>query len=97
MPTREGKPVRRNDDIDDIINGIHAEIVTDSSEVRPSPRRQSEKQNRVETMSVSDEEITSIIEDTADLNGILMNNGSRGRGRPPGSSKRAGGARTLNL
>ena len=100
MPTREGKPVRRNDDIDDIINGIHAEIVTDSSEVRPSPRRQAEKQSRVETMSVSDEEITSIIEDTADLNGILMNNGngSRGRGRPPGSSKRAGGsARTLNL
>jgi hypothetical protein len=97
MPTREGKPVRRNDDIDEIINGIHAEIVTDSSEVRPSPRRQSEKQNRVETMSVSDEEITSIIEDTADLNGILMNNGSRGRGRPPASSKRAGGARTLNL
>jgi hypothetical protein len=100
--TRPGKPVRRNDDIDDIINGIHAEIITDPSEVRPSPRRQAEKQNfnRVETMSVSDEEITSIIEDTADLNGILINNGNRGRGRPSGSGKRAGGggsARTLNL
>ena len=93
QPTRPGKPVRRNDDIDDIINNIHDEIITDPSEVRPSPRRQSEKINRVETMSVSDEEITSIIEDTADLNGILMNN-NRTRGRP---SKKSGSARTLNL
>jgi len=91
--TRSGKPVRRNDDIDDIIDNIHHEIITDPSEVRPSPRRQSEKINRVETMSVSDEEITSIIEDTADLNGILMNN-NRTRGRP---SKKSGSARTLNL
>ena len=81
------------ENIDDIINNIHDEIITDPSEVRPSPRRQSEKINRVETMSVSDEEITSIIEDTADLNGILMNN-NRTRGRP---SKKSGSARTLNL
>lgn len=45
-----------------------------------------------ETMSVSDEEITSIIEDTADLAGILGNSRpARGRGG------RAGGKRTLQL
>lgn len=94
-PTRQGKPVRRNDDIDDIINNIHDEIVTDVSEVRrSSPRRQAEKINRVETMSVSDEEITSIIEDTADLNGILMNN-NRTRGKAV--KKSGNSARTLNL
>jgi hypothetical protein len=89
--TRPGKPVRETDDIDEIIDGIHAEISD------PPQRAQGKKPARVETMSVSDEEITSIIEDTADLNGILINNGStRGRGRPP---KRAGasGTRTLNL
>ena len=93
--TRSGKPVRRNDDIDDIIDNIQSEIITDVNEIRPSPRRQSEKINRVETMSISDEEITSIIEDTADLNGILMNN-NRSRGRPVGS-KKSGSSRTLNL
>lgn len=55
--------------------------------------------NRVETMSVSDEEITSIIEDTADLNGILLNAGDR-KGQRRGG-RRAGGqggnTRTLNL
>ena len=93
--TRPGKAVRRNDDIDDIIDGIHAEI--NEPTVQPTVN----KERRAETMSVSDEEITSIIEDTADLNGIMMNsgnNGARGRGRPP---KRSGvsvsGARTLNL
>jgi hypothetical protein len=98
--TRPGKPVRSADDIDDIINNIHEEIITSPNEVRATGSRPSPRRN-VETMSVSDEEITSIIEDTADLNGILMNNGSgasaRGRGRPAGSTKRPGGARTLNL
>lgn len=53
--------------------------------------------NRVETMSVSDEEITSIIEDTADLNGILMNSGTSSRGKRGGAKKNQGNARTLNL
>jgi hypothetical protein len=43
-----------------------------------------------ETMSVSDEEITSIIEDTADLAGILGNSRRPARGR-------GGGKRTLQL
>jgi hypothetical protein len=70
-------------DIDDIIDDIHAEITSKP----PS------NVNRIETMSVSDEEITSIIEDTADLNGILMNSGKkRGGGRKPQA-----GRRTLQL
>jgi hypothetical protein len=75
-------PPRRND-IDNIIQDIHAEISSTPSAMH----------NRVETMSVSDEEITSIIEDTADLNGLLMNSKSRrtGAGRKPST------ARTLNL
>jgi hypothetical protein len=92
--TRPGKPVRSSDDIDDIINNIHEEIITSPNEVRATGRQSPRRQ--VETMSVSDEEITSIIEDTADLNGILMNNAPRGRGRPPGI-KRPGGGRTMNL
>lgn len=51
----------------------------------------------IETMSaISDEEITSIIEDTADMVGLVSNNGPKRRGRPPGS---AGGSlkRTLDL
>lgn len=55
--------------------------------------------NRVETMSVSDEEITSIIEDTADLNGILMNSGDRSAKQRRGGGRKGGAttARTLNL
>lgn len=49
--------------------------------------------NRVETLSISDEEITSIIEDTADMNGILTGSRSSGRARGRGASTR----KTLNL
>lgn len=74
--------------IESIINDVHKEVV--SSSQPPS------NFNRVETMSVSDEEITSIIEDTADLNGILMNSGDR---KPRRASRRptANATRTLNL
>ena len=51
----------------------------------------------VETMSaISDEEITSIIEDTADMVGLVSNGAPKRRGRPQGS---AGGSlkRTLDL
>jgi hypothetical protein len=56
--------------IDSIIENVHNEINTS---IPPS--------NRVETLSISDEEITSIIEDTADMNGILTGARSKGRGR----------------
>jgi hypothetical protein len=65
---------RRNNtsDIDNIINNVHSKISLDQSN------------NNIETLSISDEEITSIIEDTADIK-ILRN------------SKKNGNSRTLNL
>lgn len=51
---------RSNKDIDNIINNVHEKISFDRD------------QNNIETLSVSDEEITSIIEDTADIR-ILKN------------------------
>lgn len=63
--------------IDSIIESVHNEIHTNI----PSA-------SRVETLSISDEEITSIIEDTADMNGILTGSRSKGRGR---------GRKTLDL
>jgi hypothetical protein len=61
------------EDIDNIIRNVHNKISIDDSD------------NNIETLSVSDEEITSIIEDTADIQ-IL-----KARGRPKK------GARTLNI
>ena len=51
--------------------------------------------NRYETLSVSDEDITSIIEDTADMNGIMS--GSRGGKAPRGGRNVATRKRTLQL
>jgi Glu-tRNA(Gln) amidotransferase subunit E-like FAD-binding protein len=62
------------EDIDNIIKNVHSKISIDDSD------------NNIETLSVSDEEITSIIEDTADIQ-ILKG----GRGRPKK------GTRTLNI
>jgi hypothetical protein len=80
------QPTRPTRDIDTIINNVHADINV----------------NRVETMSVTDDEITSIIEDTADMNGILMNGSSIGgspgrgaKGKPRQGRKIQ--TRTLNL
>lgn len=69
--------------IDSIIEDIHQEIKTSPPSVS----------NRVETLSISDEEITSIIEDTADMNGILS--GTRS-GRSGGRRPQAG-RKTLNI
>ena len=60
--------------IDNIIKNVHRKISIDDTD------------NNIETLSVSDEEITSIIEDTADIQ-ILKG----GRGRPKK------GTRTLNI
>jgi hypothetical protein len=64
---------KQYDDIDNIIKTVHSKISIDDTD------------NNIETLSVSDEEITSIIEDTADIQ-IL-----KGRGRPKK------GTRTLNI
>jgi hypothetical protein len=61
------------EDVDNIIRNVHSKISIDDSD------------NNIETLSVSDEEITSIIEDTADVQ-IL-----KGKGRPKK------GVRTLNI
>ena len=75
------QPKMSGPSIDNIIEEVNREIKT-------SPATMS---NRLETISVSDEEITSIIEDTADLNGILSNSKpARGRGR-------AAKTKTLNI
>lgn len=53
-------------DVDNIINDVHNNISVDD-----------DLDNRIETLSVSDEEITSIIEDTADIQ-ILKKSGKKG-------------------
>lgn len=63
--------------IDSIIDEVQRDIKTAPS-----------MSNRMETLSISDEEITSIIEDTADMNGILT--GARGKSRK-------NGRKTLNI
>ena len=68
---QQSRNKRSNQDIDNIISNVHSKISFDR------------EQNNIETLSVSDEEITSIIEDTADIR-ILKN----------GKNKNA---RTLNL
>lgn len=70
----------RNTNVDSIIDNIHAEISS-----RPASNI-----NRVETMSVSDGEIESIIEDVSDMN-IL------GRNAPRRKAGGAGGKKTLDL
>lgn len=87
MPSGEGMGPQRKmngPSIDSIIQEVHQEIKTTPPSVS----------NRVETLSISDEEITSIIEDTADMNGILS--GTRS-GRTSGSRRPAAGRRTLNI
>ena len=51
-------------EIDSIIDNVHKDITYDT---KPNT-------NNIETLSVSDEEITSIIEDTADINILKSNN-----------------------
>jgi len=68
------KPLdRSNSDINNIINNVHNKISTHIDE-----------DNRIETLSISDEEITSIIEDATDVN--LLKKSVRGKNK-----------RTLNI
>jgi len=65
---------KSSNDINSIINNVHSKIST-----------QKDDDNRIETLSISDEEITSIIEDATDIN--LIKKSDRG-----GKNKR-----TLNI
>jgi hypothetical protein len=80
MPTATPQQSRMQGprDIEDIIDDVSAEITS----------RPPSNVNRYETMSVSDEEITSIIEDTADLNGLVAGTKRRGATRKPMVGKR---------
>lgn len=84
-PTARMPPptARADESIETIIQDIHKEITS-----RPPSNA-----NRIETMSVSDEEITSIIEDAADV-GILGANSARAG---PARRKAAPGKKTLQL
>lgn len=85
MQSMQSKP--QIDEVDNIIDDIHAEISMD-----PTPS------HRMETMSISDEEITSIIEDTADMNGLITSSGPvKRRGGGGGRGKKAASTRTLEL
>ena len=87
-----GAPRDESDDVENIIGDIHAEI-----SMHPQMHGNG---SRVETMSISDEDITSIIEDTADMNGLLSNAPKRRsapRPRAPRSKAGGGSSRTLEL
>ena len=85
-----GTQRQQPDEVDNIIENIHAEIRMAPSQGGPAAAAAS----RMETMSVSDEEITSIIEDAADLTGL----GGDSKRRPRAGGRRtAPGARTLDL
>lgn len=93
MPTASRQQVRMRgpQNVEDIIDDVAATI-----NINPAPVNVNT--NRFETLSVSDEEITSIIEDTADLNGIMSATRSGGSAKRPGGrpAKRAD-RRTLQL
>jgi len=70
MPIPNNTPQR---DINNIINNVHNKI-----------QPHLEDDNRIETLSISDEEITSIIEDATDLN--ILKKSAKGKNK-----------RTLNI
>jgi hypothetical protein len=82
MSSTNGQTKMRGPNIDEVIDTI-------SSDIQMKPQMAS---SRMETLSISDEEITSIIEDAADLGGISRKPSNRGR--KPGS---VNGKKTLNL
>ena len=81
MSSTNGQTKMRGPNIDEVIDNI-------SNDIQMKPQMAS---SRMETISISDEEITSIIEDAADLGGVSR---KTSRGRKPGSIN---GKKTLNL
>lgn len=89
MPTSQQQVrMRGPQNVEDIIDDVSAKI----NVVAPA----NNSANRYETLSVSDEEITSIIEDTTDLNGIMNAAGAPSR-KPRGRGAAGGNKRTLQL
>lgn len=73
MPMMSQSRDKSTNDINNIINNVHNKITPNLDD-----------DNRIETLSISDEEITSIIEDAADLN--ILKKSTRGKNK-----------RTLNI
>lgn len=86
MPVGQQARMRGPQNVEDIIDDVSANI-----KMTPMPNNDT---NRYETLSVTDEEITSIIEDTTDLNGIMSGTGAPRKPRGRGG---AGNKRTLQL
>lgn len=80
------QPKMRGPSVEDIINDVSSQISRDRV-----------NDNRFETLSVSDEEITSIIEDTADMNGIMTGARTQRTRRAPRAANAPGAKRTLQL
>jgi hypothetical protein len=72
------KSFRSENDINNIINNVHNNI---------SLNHNDDDGNKIETLSISDEEITSIIEDAADIK--ILKSSTRG--------KKSNNSRTLNI
>jgi hypothetical protein len=93
------RPASPDDDVDNIIDNIHAEISTDGAGMGAGMG--AGPTSRMETLSISDEEITSIIEDAADMNGLIAGTTTKRRGRGTGGGggrgAKAAGVRTLQL
>lgn len=85
--TNETQQKMSGPSIESIIETVHRDINSNVNSVS----------NRVETLSISDEEITSIIEDTADMSGILSGSRASRGGRGSGGGRRGAGRKTLNL
>lgn len=100
-PNRGAPTAVVEDEVENIIDDIHAEIRLQPQMPMSSPAQQGfASANRIETMSITDDEITSIIEDTADINGILIGGGggaSNGSKGPARRGKKLSTNRTLNL
>jgi len=79
---------QKDDDIENIIDSMH-------SEINIKAQTNNGTGSRIETMSVTDDEITSIIEDTADINGIFINGGNAKQHARRG--KKVSNAKTLNI
>ncbi len=73
MPMMNQTKDRSSNDISNIINNVHNKITPNLDD-----------DNRIETLSISDEEITSIIEDATDVN--LLKKSVKGKNK-----------RTLNI
>jgi len=92
---RASQPQQSGPEIDSIIDQIQQEVQFQPKSRQTMSQQQvyQSQQAQSDILSISDEEITSIIEDTADMNGIMLNSGGTKKG---GRGRKAGG-KSLNI